>query len=520
MSTRAQKSRPNERNPIQDAPPHSVDAEQGVLSSIMHAPDVAITECVQAGMESNWFFVPANQTIYQQLRDAWDSGGAIDLITFTQRLRDKKLLDAVGGAANVTHVQDFVPTAALLPHYIGIVRDKFALREAVAAGTKLVRRAYEEQDNPLAVFDEIESKVASIRSLHGRNGATPGKSIVDYSCDQIDESQNVLGNRWLERGRGALVTGPSGHGKSIAVYQMMAGWSCGVVSFGINPAIAGGLRIVAVQTEDSHNDLIEMSRCVSRLELTEAQLELVKRNTHIETINDAVGKEFIDRLDSLLQQKPCDLLILNPISDFIPGELTNEAEVKHFLRQLLNPLLAKHRCGVLCVQPTPKTNRDNTEKYSWFDWMYWGAGSAEFARWARGGIVIVPTEVRGVYRFIAAKRFEKLGWLDPIYWYAHSLADDVALWVPASDEQIAVCTKQKDHKPEDLYAVFPSEKELLRDDVRLLGKERLSLGSNTADSFLTILVSHGWIERHDYPRPKKRPEVRFLKNENPLEPLR
>ena len=78
MSTRSQKSRPNERNPIQDEPPHSVEAEQGVISSIMHAPDVAIAECVQAGMESNWFFVPANQKIYQQLRDAWDSGEAID----------------------------------------------------------------------------------------------------------------------------------------------------------------------------------------------------------------------------------------------------------------------------------------------------------------------------------------------------------------------------------------------------------------------------------------------------------
>ena len=36
-----------------------------------------------------------------------------------------------------------------------------------------------------------------------------GQSMIDYSREQIDESQNLLGNRWLERGHGALVTGPS-----------------------------------------------------------------------------------------------------------------------------------------------------------------------------------------------------------------------------------------------------------------------------------------------------------------------
>ena len=149
--------------------------------------------------------------------------------------------------------------------------------------------------------------------------------------------------------------------------------------------------------------------------------------------------------------------------------------------------------------------------------MYWGAGSAEFARWARGGIVIVPTADREVYRFIAAKRFDKLGWIGHEHWYAHSVKDDVVLWIPASEEQMAVGTKTKDHKPEDLHAVMPSEKEMLREEIRLLGKERLGLGKHTTYDFLTILVSRKWIYRREYPRPKARPEIRFLKNEKPIE---
>ena len=137
----------------------------------------AIAECAAAGVQPQWFYVPAFSTIYVELRDMWDSGEAIDLVTFTQRLRDKNLLEAVGGPAEVTALQNYLsnlfniaPTGANLPHYISIVRDKFALRQTLAAGAELVRRATEDQDNPQAVFDEVESRIASIRSLHGRNG--------------------------------------------------------------------------------------------------------------------------------------------------------------------------------------------------------------------------------------------------------------------------------------------------------------------------------------------------------------
>lgn len=125
----------------------------------------------------------------------------------------------------------------------------------------------------------------------------------------------------------------------------------------------------------------------------------------------------------------------------------------------------------------------------------------------------------GTYRFIAAKRFEKLGWLYPEYWYAHSQKDDVGLWIPATEEQKAICKKAKDLKPEDLWAVLPSEKGLLREEIRLLGKKRLGLGKHTTDGFLKILVAYEWVEPREYPRPKARPEVRFLKNEKPSEDL-
>src|SRR5262249_19155374 len=100
------RARRQSRPPVQEKQlPHSAEAEMGVLSSIMASPQDAIVECVTAGLSTSMFCVPAHRTIFQELRDVWDSGKTIDLITFTQHLRDKGLLESVGGAAAVTELQ-------------------------------------------------------------------------------------------------------------------------------------------------------------------------------------------------------------------------------------------------------------------------------------------------------------------------------------------------------------------------------------------------------------------------------
>src|SRR5207253_5257804 len=146
---------------IHRSPPHSVEAEQGVLGSMLISPRETISECVEK-INEEYFYVPAHQTIYNLLVDLWNAGQAIDLITFTQVLRDRNLLQSVGGAAFVTSLFTFVPTAANVQYYLDIVRDKYILREIIAAATESVRRAYEEQDEVNNLLDEVEQRIFAV----------------------------------------------------------------------------------------------------------------------------------------------------------------------------------------------------------------------------------------------------------------------------------------------------------------------------------------------------------------------
>src|SRR6266568_3315655 len=171
---------------IHRTPPHSVDAEQGVLGSMLISPRETIAECVEK-INEEYFYVPAHQTIFNVLVDLWNAGQAIDLITFTQVLRDRNLLDAVGGAAFVTSLYTFVPTAANLGYYIDIVRDKYILRSIITAATESVRRAYEEQDEVNNLLDEVEQRIFAVGEDRFKGEMLSMKEQVMSTLESIEK---------------------------------------------------------------------------------------------------------------------------------------------------------------------------------------------------------------------------------------------------------------------------------------------------------------------------------------------
>ena len=171
---------------IHRPPPHSVEAEQGVLGSMLISPRDAIAEVVEK-ITDDYFYVPAHQTIFNALVDLWNAGQAIDLITFTQALRDRNLFESVGGAAAVTNLYTFVPTAANVGYYLEIVRDKYILRSIIAAGTESVRRAYEEQDEVGNLLDEVEQRIFAVGEDRFKGQMLSMKDQVMEAIESIEK---------------------------------------------------------------------------------------------------------------------------------------------------------------------------------------------------------------------------------------------------------------------------------------------------------------------------------------------
>ena len=171
---------------IHRAPPHSVEAEQGVLGSMLIAPQDVIPECVEK-IKEEYFYIPAHQTVFQVLVQQWSAGQAIDLITFTQTLRDQNVLETIGGASFVTSLFTFVPTAANIDYYLEIVRDKYVLRQIIITCTEGVRRAYEEQGEVGPLLDEVEHNIFKVGDDRFRGQLLTMKEQVMGALESIEK---------------------------------------------------------------------------------------------------------------------------------------------------------------------------------------------------------------------------------------------------------------------------------------------------------------------------------------------
>lgn len=178
---------------IDRSPPHNPDAEMGVVGSIMLG-GVAAVEEARAKLKPEAFYIPAHQTIFNVLCIMRDIGMPLDLITVTNTLRDQGHLDNVGGAGFVTSLFNFVPTHANLPYYIEIVRDKFMLREAIRVCTEGIRRAYEDQDEPISVVEDLQSNVIDIDQHGGHETSRTLAAFVPDALKQIELTYRQRGH--------------------------------------------------------------------------------------------------------------------------------------------------------------------------------------------------------------------------------------------------------------------------------------------------------------------------------------
>ena len=142
--------------------PQSPDAERGVLGSFLLSPRDVGGLCVERGISAECFHIPAHAGIFTVLLELWNAAKPIDFITLTQVLRDRGQLDQVGGAAFVTELFTFIPTAANAAYYIEILQEKWTLRQVITTCTEYAARSYDEQDNVPSLLDEVEQQINKI----------------------------------------------------------------------------------------------------------------------------------------------------------------------------------------------------------------------------------------------------------------------------------------------------------------------------------------------------------------------
>jgi len=171
-------------------PPQSIQAEASVLGSmIIHSP--AIDVVVQI-TQSEHFYRPAHQTIYQVLLEMSSAGKPVDLVTMRDELERRGQLEAVGGVEYLVMLAEGVPSAANVEYYAKIVRDKALLRQLIVVGTQLVQEAFDTHEEAGDVLDQAERAVFEIASSHIGQQASSMEELLKHTIETIQQNEGQL----------------------------------------------------------------------------------------------------------------------------------------------------------------------------------------------------------------------------------------------------------------------------------------------------------------------------------------
>ncbi len=169
-------------------PPHSLEAEMGVLGCALMAPGEALGRCLERFKHgATVFYDLRHQVVFNALVELYDRQAVIDVVTVGQHLKDRNQLDAMGGFAYLSTLIDAVPSAASLDYYADIVREKFVLRRMIQTCTSIISRAYQEQSNVDGLLDEVERDILQVSEDRIEPPSRSIKELVSKAVTTIED---------------------------------------------------------------------------------------------------------------------------------------------------------------------------------------------------------------------------------------------------------------------------------------------------------------------------------------------
>ena len=212
-------------------PPQSLEAEKAVLGSLWL--DNSLVPRVAGLLSEADFYAPQHQLTFRAICGLVTEGKPVDAVTLPDRLRAEGTFERVGWLELLAMLEG-CPSAAMVDHYAGIVREKAQRRRLIKAATDMARKAYDETEgiaDTVAAAQEDIGKVCAdsntedddlediaVRARAEVEGLHQGSARWSTGIDWLD---GITGG--LTHDQGWVVMGKSGHCKTAMALNIALG---------------------------------------------------------------------------------------------------------------------------------------------------------------------------------------------------------------------------------------------------------------------------------------------------------
>ncbi|KPJ54831.1 replicative DNA helicase [Parcubacteria bacterium DG_72] len=282
-------------NNIQKLPPQNIEAEKSLLGCLMLDKN-AIVKVIDFLYPKD-FYKQIHKDIYKAVAELFEKGEPVDLLAVSARLKEKNLLEQVGGNAYLTELINTVPTASHVLNYAKIVQRKRVLRELIEASQEINSLGWQEQEDIDEVLDKAEQKIFSIAQKNLGQRFIPVKDALEGAFERIDKlSKHEGGIRGLATGFKSLDNLLAGLQKSdfiILAARPSIGKSALAVNMATNIAIKEKIPVGIFSLEMSNDQVVDRllasTANVDLWRLRTGRLSSEGENNDFERIQNAMG---------------------------------------------------------------------------------------------------------------------------------------------------------------------------------------------------------------------------------------
>ena len=240
-------------------PPQNIEAEKSLLGALMIDKN-AITKIADF-FQTKDFYEKKHQEIYEAILKLFERGEPIDLLTVSTLLKEKKILEYVGGNSYLTEIINTVPTATHVFNYAKIVQRKRILRDLIEAGQEIDSIGHNEEEDIDTLLDKAEKRIFSIAQKNLSQSFSPIKEGLEEAFDRLEKLSNHKGDiRGIPTGFKDLDNILAGLQKSdliILAARPSMGKSALAVNIAANIAITQNIPVGIFSLEMSNDQIID-----------------------------------------------------------------------------------------------------------------------------------------------------------------------------------------------------------------------------------------------------------------------
>ena len=165
--------------------PHSVEAEQAVLGSMLIDPR-CVPEVIDK-LRPDDFYLRQNQELYETIYSMFNYSLTIDPVTVLENLKRSGYYDENLSRGYILQLMDTTPTAANVKEYIDILKDKTLLRRVAETAGELTALVQQGTGTGQDVLEAAEQRIYAIRQGRSARGLTPISDVLIDVYDRLSE---------------------------------------------------------------------------------------------------------------------------------------------------------------------------------------------------------------------------------------------------------------------------------------------------------------------------------------------